>query len=142
MRALTGCGFCAQKCPSPCGVDRLVTRAMADTFTKETIPHWGPLGASMSVRGPSSSQMAYCKGFHWRNTGTYDGAKRKQLVIVMGSATHTPLRSFFKGFRELLRETRTLFQYSPLVRNLGILVLERVGRLPSESHFFHSHPSG
>lgn len=43
MRELTGCGFCAQKnvrrVAVPGGVERLVTRALTDTFMNEIIPH-------------------------------------------------------------------------------------------------------
>jgi hypothetical protein len=110
---------------------------MADTFMNEIIPH----GVLWALLCPFAGLPRH----RWLTVRVFIGeipvpvVERKGNDLLMESATHFPLRNNCQGFRELLKETRTLFQYQPLVQNLGILVLERVGRLPSEYPFFHSH---
>jgi hypothetical protein len=93
----------------PGGVDRLVTRTMADTFMKETIPH-GVLWALLC-------SFAGLLRHRWLTVRVFIGEipvpmmERKGNDWLIKLATHPPLRSYSQGFRELLRGTRTLFEY-------------------------------
>lgn len=90
----------------------------------------------MSVCG-ASSQIAYCTGFHWQNTGTNDEGKRKRLV----SGFCLPPPPFDSILRDLQAAEANANFVSP-VMNRGVPILERVGRLPSESFSFIFQPFG
>ena len=103
----------------------------------------GSLGASMSVRGPSSSQMGYCKGYHWRNTGTHDGAKMEMIGLVNGASNPLPSSKLFSGFQRAAERDAncvSVLTFSTESRNpcLGKIwtFLLRI------SFFFNPHPSG
>jgi len=93
----------------PGGVDSLVTRTMADTFMKGTIPH----GVLWALLCPFAGLLRH----RWLTVRVFIGEipvpmmERKGNDWLMESATHSPLRGYSQGFRELLRETRTLFQH-------------------------------